>query len=204
MADDGLNGGAASHLSFDLAGHPWFLPGCMDFELVLGRRIVAAVSGIGVEPFDRIADEVPDRRGPASPRATNPGIAGQRLHVGDELAAFAVLESGGNADLDPELVRLVRFALADALHLGRVQAVDLWATLPALLLSHPPGEAQQKGEFGFEAGIAIYLAGNVPDDAAEIGPERAQSPVGALDRFGVGVPLMLEQGNLAPPPIRLP
>jgi hypothetical protein len=40
-----------------------------------------------------------------------------------------------------------------------VQAVDLWATLPALLLSHPSGEAQQKGEFGFEPGIAIDLAG---------------------------------------------
>jgi hypothetical protein len=57
MADDGLDGGAASHLSFDLWGHPSLLFGCIDFELVIWRRVVAAVSGIGVEPFDRIADE---------------------------------------------------------------------------------------------------------------------------------------------------
>jgi hypothetical protein len=30
-------------------------------------------------------------------------IAGQRLHMGDELAALAVLEGGGNADLDADL-----------------------------------------------------------------------------------------------------
>ncbi len=141
MADDGFDGGAASHLSFDLRGHPSFLPGCIDFELVLGRRIVAAVSGIGVEPFDCIADELLDRWDHLSQRVTIIGIAGQRLHVGDELAAFTVLEGGGNADLDPKLVGPVRLALADALHLGRVQAVDLGAALPALLLSHPSGEA---------------------------------------------------------------
>ena len=43
VADDGLNGGAASHLSFDLWGRPSFLLGCIDLELVIGRRIVAAV-----------------------------------------------------------------------------------------------------------------------------------------------------------------
>jgi len=46
------------------------------------------------------------------------GIARQRLYMGDELAALAVLEGGGNADLDAELVRLVGLTLADALHFG--------------------------------------------------------------------------------------
>src|SRR5882757_5061839 len=122
--------------------------------------------------------------------------------MGDELAALAVLEGGGNADLDAELVRLVRLALADALHLGRVQAVDLGAALSALLSAHTLCQAQQRGEFGFEPGITVDLAGNVPDDAAEIGLERAQSPVGALELLGMGVTLMLDQGELANPRIR--
>ena len=92
MADDGLDGGAASHLSFDLWGHPSLLFGCVDFELVIWRRVVAAVSGIGVEPFDRIADELLDRRDDVSQRVAVIGIAWQRLRVDDELAALAVLE----------------------------------------------------------------------------------------------------------------
>ena len=94
MADDGLNGGAASHLSFDLWGHPSFLLGCIDFERVIGRRIVAAVSGIGVESLDRMADELLDRRDHLRQSMSVIGIARQRLHVGDELAALAVLEGG--------------------------------------------------------------------------------------------------------------
>ena len=115
MADDRLDGGAAFHLSFDGQRHATFLPGRVDFELVLGRRIVAAVSGIGVEPLDGIADELFDRRDHLSQRMAVIGIARQRLRMGDELAALAVLEGGGNAHLDAELVRLVRLALADAL-----------------------------------------------------------------------------------------
>ena len=34
--------------------------------------------------------------------------------MGDELAALAVLEGGGNADLDAELVSPMGFAFADA------------------------------------------------------------------------------------------
>ncbi len=97
MADDRFDGGAAFHLSFDLWGHPSLLLGRIDFELVLGRRVVAAVSGIGVEPFDRIADELLDRRDDASQGMAVIGIAWQRLRVDNELAALAVLEGGGNA-----------------------------------------------------------------------------------------------------------
>src|SRR5450755_2293171 len=98
-----------------------------------------------MEPFDLIADELLDRRNDAGQRMPVIGIARQRLHVGDELAAFAVLEGGGNADLDAELVRLMRLALADALHLGCVQAVDLGAALPALLGTYAaPGSAARR------------------------------------------------------------
>ena len=138
----GFDSGATSHLSFDLQGHPSLLLGCIDFELVIWRRIVAAVSGIGVEPFDRVADELLDRRDHLSQSVPVIRIARQRPRVGDELTALAVLEGGGNADLDAELVRLVRLAFADALHLWSVQAVNLGAALSALLLSHPPRQAQ--------------------------------------------------------------
>src|SRR5205823_2257726 len=121
-----------------------------------------------------------------------------------ELTALAVLEGGGDADLDAELVRFVWLTLADALHLGRMQAIDLGAALSALLSAHASCQAQQQGKFGFETGIAVDLAGNVPDDAAEIGLERAQSPVGALELLGMGVTLMLDQGELADPGVGLP
>jgi hypothetical protein len=47
------------------------------------------------------------------------GITGQRLHMGDELAALAVLEGGGNADLGAELVGPM--GLAHAFDFGRIQ-----------------------------------------------------------------------------------
>jgi hypothetical protein len=124
--------------------------------------------------------------------------------MGNELAALAVLEGGGNTDLDAELVRLVGLALADAFHFGGMQAVDLGTALPALLRSYPSSEAEQVSEAGLEPMVTVDLAGNVADDAAEIGLERAQSPVGALELLGMGVTLMLDQGELADPRVGLP
>ena len=62
MADDGLDGGAASHLTFDLRGDAALLLGGVDFELGFGRGVVAAVAGISMEPLDGVADERLDRR----------------------------------------------------------------------------------------------------------------------------------------------
>ena len=53
--------------------------------------------------------------------------------MGDELAALAAIERGGDADLDAELVGLVGLALADAFGLGRVQRIDLPAALAPVL-----------------------------------------------------------------------
>ena len=87
---------------------PPLLLGGVDLELVLRRRIVAAIAGIGVKPVDRGADQLLDRRDDGCQRMAVIGIARQRLGVGDELAALAVLQRGGDADLDAELVGLVR------------------------------------------------------------------------------------------------
>jgi hypothetical protein len=90
-----------------------------------------------------------------------------------KLAAFAVLEGGGHANLDAELVRLVRLALADALHFGRMQAVDLGPALSALLGADAPCQAQERSERRLEPGIAVDLACGVANDAAEVGLELA-------------------------------
>src|SRR3979409_1844614 len=165
---------------------------------------MTAIAGIGVEPLDRGADEFLDPRDHLSQRMAVIGTARQRPHMGDELAALAVLEGGGHADLDAELVRLMGLALADAFHFGGMQAVDLGAALSALLRSYPSSEAEQGSQAALEPVVAVDLAGNVADDAAEIGLERAQCPVGALELLGMGVTLMLDQGELADPRIGLP
>lgn len=61
-------------------------------------------------------------------------------------AALAALERGGDAHLDAEFIRLVRLSFADAFDLWRVQAVDLGAALPALLLA-PPVAASNRPSF---------------------------------------------------------
>lgn len=48
-----------------------------------------------------------------------------------------------------------------------------------------------------QADAAFELAGDIADDAAEIGSQRPQGPVGALELLGVGIALVLDQGELA-------
>ena len=74
------------------------------------------------------------------------GIAGQCCGMGDELPAGGMFHRGGDAHLDPELVRPMCFVLADALDLWRVQGIDLVAALAALLFQHAPGQEQRPYE----------------------------------------------------------
>src|SRR4030081_3592258 len=99
---------------------------------------MTAIAGIGVEPLDRGADEFLDPRDHLSQRMAVIGTARQRPHMGDELAALAVLEGGGHADLDAELVRPMGLALADAFDFRRMQGIDLRPALTLLLLAHAP------------------------------------------------------------------
>src|SRR5579872_4598650 len=97
-------------------------------------------------------------------------VARQRLHMGDELAAAGRRQGGGDRDLDPELVRPVCLALADAFHLRRVQRIDLWSALALRLLAHLSGQRQNASEHHLlEPAIPLDLAADVADDAAEIG-----------------------------------
>src|SRR4029079_9761321 len=82
----------------------------------------------------------------------------------------------------------------------RMQAVDFRPALMTVLLEHPPGQMQQLGEARLQTTLlARDLAGDVADSAPEICSERAQRLVGPLELLGVGIALMLDQGELAHP-----
>jgi hypothetical protein len=102
----------------------------------------------------------------------------------------------------PELVGPVRLALANALHFGGVQGIDL-AALVAVLIAHAAGQAHGPGEDILQGIVALDPAADVTDDPAQIGPELAQSLVGAFELVGVGVALVLDQRELADPRIAL-
>ena len=59
MADDRLNGGPAAQFALDLGRHTSLLAGDEDPELVIGGRIVAAVSFVGEDARDGVANEAP-------------------------------------------------------------------------------------------------------------------------------------------------
>ena len=94
-------------------------------------------------------------------------------------------------------------ALADAFDLGRVQRIDLASALMLALLAHPAGEHQRMGEDALQFSLALDLAHDVANDPAEIGADRLQRPVGALELLGVGVALMGDQRVFADPLIGL-
>jgi hypothetical protein len=94
---------------------------------------VPAIAGIGDAAIEDVADERLLLRNDRAERVPVLGIAGQCCR-GDKLPAGGVLHRGGDALFDTEFVRPVRFALADALDLWRVQGIDLAAALGALLL----------------------------------------------------------------------
>ena len=82
---------------------------------------MAAVAAVGENAGHPRADLRLDFGQNGRKRVTVVGVAGQRLHVGDELAALGTMKRGGERDLDAELVRPMRLALADTFDLGGVR-----------------------------------------------------------------------------------
>lgn len=181
MADDGLDGGPAAEFTLDRRRYPSLLAGEEDSELVIGRCIVAAVALVSEDARDGAADQRLHVRDYGFQRVTVIVIAGQCFHMSDKLATLAVLEGGSNADLDAELVRSMSFALADAFDFRRMQGIDLRPASTLLLLAHAARQQEQLGEGSFEPAIALNLAADVADDAAEIGAQLLQHPVGTLE-----------------------
>ncbi|MGX9432671.1 hypothetical protein, partial [Bradyrhizobium sp. LeoA1S1] len=64
------------------------------------------------------------------------------------------------------------------------------AALVLLLVKHPSRQRQHAFEDNLakQAGAAFDLAGNITDDATEIGSEHLQGPVGALGGIGFDAP----------------
>src|ERR1700693_565962 len=89
--------------------------------------------------------------------------------------------------LAAELVGGASLAFADALHLGRVQRVDLRSALTLLLMANPQREIEQRTQAILERGIALALAANVPDEAAEPGAQEFELPPGALELVGMRI-----------------
>jgi hypothetical protein len=83
------------------------------------------------------------------------GVAVQGLGMQHELPAFGRGGRCGNRDLAAELVGGAGLAFANALHLGRVQRVDLRSALALLLVANPVGEIEQRTKAILERGIAL-------------------------------------------------
>ena len=203
VSDDGFDRRAAAEFAFDGLGDAASLARDIDLELVVGRGVVAAIAAVGDDAREVRADLRLDLRDHGRERVAVVGVAGQRLGVGDELAAPGAIERGGERDLDAELIGPMGLALADALDLGRVQRIDLLSALMLALLAHPAGQHQRMGEDALQFGLALDLAHDVANDPAEIGADRPQRPVGALELLGVGVALMGDQRMFADPLVGL-
>jgi hypothetical protein len=114
MTDNGLDGGPAAQVALDLGRRPSLLAGDEDPELVIGRRVVAAVSLLVRMRAMTLPTSVSMSRDHGGQRVTVIGVAGQRLHMGDELATLRAADRGGNGDFDAELVS--RWALPLPMH----------------------------------------------------------------------------------------
>ena len=97
----------------------------------------------------------------------------------------------------------MRLALADAFHLGRVQAVDLPAPLALALVLDTPGEGERLGEDTLQALVAVNLAREVADHPPEHRAQAPERPVRPPELLGVGVALGLDERDLADPGIGL-
>jgi hypothetical protein len=89
-------------------------------------------------------------------------VAVQSADIGHKLAARSARVGGGHRELAAELIRLVRFAFADAFHLGGVQRVDPRADRALLLIAHAGRQGKRKrcscSTFRLGSGCGLMLA----------------------------------------------
>ena len=202
VADDRLDRGAPLHLAADRGGDAPDLAGDPDAELLL--VIVAAIALVDMDAagFDpgqllQLGDDRPQR-------VAVERIAVQRLGMEHELTAFRLGRRRRDRHLAAELVRGSGLALADALDLGRMQRIDLRATLTMILEPHPAGQGEQVGEALCERIVPGDLAADVADHPAEPDAQELQFAPGALELVGMGVAADHDRRPLGHPPIALP
>ena len=131
-------------------------------------------------------------------------IAWQCRSMQRELAPLGAIKRCDHGDLDAKLIRHVGLALANALDLWGMQAVDLAGFVAGFLGHHPCGKIERMLEGGLKGRVAFDLPPNVPDGAAQIGGKFALHLASSFELLGMGVTLMLDQGELADTGIGLP
>ena len=146
-------------------GDPPHLAADPDAELLF--VIVAAIALVDMDAAGLDAGQLLQLGDDRPQRVAVERIAVQGLGVQHELAAFGLGRRGGDRHLAAELVRRPRFALADALHLGGVQRIDLGAALAVILEAHPHRQSEKVGEAFLERLVAGDLAADVADHPAQ-------------------------------------
>ena len=110
----------------------------------------------------------------------------------------------GDRDLAAELVGRPGLAFADALDLRGVQRIDLGPALALLLVADLDAPRSSSGpKRSSSAGIAVDLAADVADDAAEPGAQEFELAPGALELVGMGIAPDHDGGALGHPQIAL-
>jgi len=115
------------------------------------------------------------------------GITIQCFGVQHKLAAFRLCRRSRHRDLAAELIRRPGFALADAFDLGGVQRIDLGATLPVILETHPHCQGEQVGEAFLESLVAGDLAAEVAGHAAKPNAQELEFAPRSLELVRMGV-----------------
>lgn len=142
-------------------------------------ELVASVSPIDVGAPDTTAGERLDLIDLRGQRVAVPRRAGDRLRPEHELAADGARVGHGNRALRPELVFDPSLALADALHLGSMECVEL--LLVGRFLTMETADAlyrhDEEGVFGGRG--ARRLAFDVVQQTTDPGPHLAQVSIGA-------------------------
>ena len=111
----------------------------------------------------------------------------QRLGVQHELAAARPGHRRRQAHLAAELVGCSQLALADALHLGGMQSIDLGTALALILGPNPDGESEQGPEALLEHRVALDLAADVADHPAEPSAQKPELAPGPLELMRMAV-----------------
>src|ERR1700730_9801197 len=173
MSDHGLNGGTTFELAFDLLIDPSLLAGGVDPELVFRRSVVTAIAGIGDDAIEHVAEERLHGGNDVGQCMPVVRVAREGRDMGNELAAGGMLHWRRDADLDAELVGLMRLALADTLDLRRMQRIDLGSALMAILGQHAARQAQFASKNLFQSLVACDPPPDIADHPTKVGFELA-------------------------------
>lgn len=186
MPDLGFDGGSASELEFEGGAE---LPGAAheDPGSFLGHpmALVAPVDERELRDLAREPLHLVDLILQGVPVV---GVLRARL----DAHAEAFLVGDGEADLDPEFVGTMRLPLGDALHFGRVEAVDLRLALPLL------GEDQireDEGPLVAVVGLVAESVHHMPHQATCADLEALLLAAGPFEMLGLGVAGVLVEGG---------